>query len=108
MPLHMVRDAEGVALSVNFPVALSAGTAWFELDSGNVSPFVLVGKHLASLTNLNADARGPQLVDLHLLDGSPVQGEAKVMDLTLDGNLGTAFLRHHDIVIDLAHARGAR
>lgn len=50
MPVHIVRDAEGLALTVNLPVVTPHGMAWFEVDSGNTSSRIIVGKHLASVS----------------------------------------------------------
>jgi hypothetical protein len=105
MPLHVVRDAEGVALTVNLPIRTERGTAWFEMDSGNTSPYVLVGKHLADLFNLKDDPKAQQTVKAELADGSPIESSTKVLDLTLDGNLGTTFLSQYDVTIDLANQR---
>lgn len=105
LPLHLVRDAEGVALSVNLPVQTPDGTAWFELDSGNTSPFLLVGEHLAVLLKLKAGTQDAQQLDAKLADSTVVAGEAKVLNLTLDGNIGTSFLQSHDVVLDLERCR---
>ncbi len=100
MPIHVVRDAEGLALTVNLPVNTSAGTGWFEMDSGNTSSLVLVNKTLAPLFHLVGDAK-ENSVSLTLSDGSTFSGPARVLDLILDGNLGTSFLSKHDVTIDL-------
>ena len=105
LPIHVVRDAEGLALTINLPVRTARGTAWFEMDSGNTSPFVLVGKHLAELFDLKDDPKAQQTWKATLADGSPVAGSAKVLDLTLDGNLGTTFLSRYDVTIDLPNQR---
>ncbi len=99
VPIHIVRDAEGVALTVNLPVVTPAGTAWFEMDSGNTSSVVLVNKALAPLFSLPADGDAP--AHLTLADGTTFDGEARVLDLILDGNLGTSFLSRHDVTVDL-------
>ena len=104
LPLHVVRDAEGLALTVNFPVITSAGTAWFELDSGNTSPFTIVSKAIAPLFGLTADDKGAPWICVHLADAARFQGKARVLDLILDGNLGTSFLSSHDVTIDLERA----
>lgn len=105
MPIHLVRDAEGMALTVNLPVVTDQGTAWFELDSGNTSPWVLVGKHLAADLHLDPTLKAPQPVHLTLADGTKFSGSARLLDLILDGNLGTSFLDHYDVTLDLVHAR---
>lgn len=104
-PVHLVRDAEGLALTVNVPVPTAEGTAWFELDSGNSSSWVLVGKHLAGLFQLNPDGKAPEPVTLHLADGASYTGPARVLNLILDGNLGTSFLARYDVTLDLLHAK---
>ncbi|WP_161557150.1 aspartyl protease family protein [Acidisarcina polymorpha] len=105
MPIHMVRDAEGMALTVNLPVHTTDGIAWFELDSGNTSPWVLVGRHLASNFELDPTVKTPQRISLSLTNGSSFVGSARLMDLILDGNLGTSFLMQYDVTVDLVHAR---
>ncbi len=103
MPVHIVRGAEAFALSVDLPVQTTAGTAWFEMDSGNTSPFVIVNAPLAALFQLPADAkRAP--IKVALGDGSTFEGEARVRKLILDGNLGVSFLATHDVTIDAPHA----
>ncbi|MBV8706681.1 MAG: aspartyl protease family protein [Acidobacteriaceae bacterium] len=101
LPVHIVRDAEGLALSVNLPVTTSRGIAWFGIDSGNVSPFTLIAKPYAELFTLDGSAKGPQKTELHLADGLTFASDARVMDLILDGNLGVTFLSNYD----LAHGR---
>jgi hypothetical protein len=106
MPLHVVRDAQGLALSVDFPVLTADGTAWFEMDSGNTSSFVLVGKHLAPLFQLSPENKEPQKATVTLADGTCFEQGVRVLDLVLDGNLGTSFLSRYDVTLDLAHQTG--
>ena len=103
MPVHIVREAEGFALSVDLPVKTSAGTAWFEMDSGNTSPFVIVNDSLAALFQLPADAKRAS-IKVTLGDGSIFEGEARVRKLILDGNFGVSFLATHDVTVDVPHA----
>ncbi len=105
MPVHLVRDAEGLALTVDVPIPTAEGTAWFELDSGNNSSLVLVGKHLAGLFHLNPEGKSPEPVTLHLANGVSYTGPARVLNLILDGNLGTSFLAQNDVIFDLANAK---
>jgi hypothetical protein len=105
MPIHIVRDAEGMALTVNLPVHTTDGIAWFELDSGNTSPWVLVGRHLASNFGLDPTIKTPQHISVSLTNGSSFVGSAHLMDLILDGNLGTSFLTQYDVTVDPVHAR---
>ena len=103
MPVHIVRGAEAFALSVDLPVQTTAGTAWFEMDSGNTSPFVIINGPLAALFQLPADAKKAP-VKVTLGDGSLFEGEARVRKLILDGNLGVSFLATHDVTVDVPHA----
>ncbi len=103
MPVHIVRNAEGFALSVDLPVKTAAGVAWFEMDSGNTSPFVIVNDPLAALFQLPEDAKKAP-VKLTLGDGTVFEGEARVRKLILDGNLGVSFLATHDVTVDVPHA----
>ncbi len=103
MPVRIVRAAEGVALSVNLPVKTSAGVAWFDMDSGNTSAFIIVNNPLAALFQLPEDAmKAP--VKVTLGDGTAFEGEASVRKLILDGNLGVSFLATHDITVGIPHA----
>ena len=108
VPLHVVRDAEGMALSVDVPVRTPLGIAWFELDSGNSSPTALVGKHLAAPLKLDpasgANKKSEQAT-LTLLDGTTWTGDVCVFNLILDGNLGATFLIKHDVVVDVMAKR---
>ena len=103
MPVRLVRDAEGLALTVNLPVSTSAGTAWFEMDSGNTSNLVLVNKALAPLFRLKTEGMDTSSISLELENGTVFTGAAHVLDLILDGNLGTSFLSSHNVTVDLSH-----
>jgi hypothetical protein len=103
MPIHLVRDAEGLALTVNLPVITSAGTAWFEMDSGNTSNLVLVNKALAPLFQSETEGKDISIISFKLEDGTTFKGDARVLDLILDGNFGTSFLSSHNVAIDLPH-----
>jgi hypothetical protein len=105
MPVRIVRDAEGLALTVNLPVNSPAGTTWFEMDSGNTSSLVLVNKTLASQFKLISDDKSHSVVSLSLADGTNFTGAVRVLDLILDGNLGTSFLSGHDVTVDLLNQR---
>lgn len=104
-PIHIVRDAEGMSLTVNLPVKTADGTVWMEMDSGNTSPFTLINKPYAKLFALDDSNTKPQPMKLTMLDGSPYAGPAGVHDLILDGNLGSRFLERYDVIIDLANKR---
>lgn len=105
-PIHVIRDVAGMAVDVALPVKTPEGTAWFLMDSGNTSPFVLVGKHLAKPLGLKDDSKAVQKFSASVGDGSPISADARVLDLIVDGNLGMTFLSHYDVSIDLAKGSG--
>jgi hypothetical protein len=105
VPIRLVREAEGLALSVVVAVPTSKGTAWMELDSGNGGANV-IGKHLASIMNLDPEKKEPQSAAFQIAGGIPVDGMARVNPtLTMDGNIGTRFLIDWDLTLDLAKGR---
>jgi hypothetical protein len=105
VPIRMVREVEGIALSVVVGVPTGKGMAWMELDSGNGGANV-VGKHLASIMNLDPDKKEPQETSFQIAGGVNVDGPARVNPtLTMDGNIGTRFLINWDLTLDLARGR---
>ncbi len=103
--VRLVREAEGVALSVVVGVVTAKGTAWMEFDSGNGGAHV-IGKHIAPLFNLKTGTKDPQTVNLMLVGGVPVSGNARLNEtLIMDGNIGTRFLIDWDLTLDLARGR---
>lgn len=105
IPVHVVREAEGFALTVSLPVRTPDGTAWFEMDSGNVSPFTLVNRIIAASLGMRAVVRAEQTSVLTLGDGKIVSLKTLVDDLVIDGNLGTNFLAGHDVAVDIKARR---
>lgn len=73
----------------------------------NLTPFTIVGKHLAGYFGLDAATEKAQTIRLVTGDGSAYAGPAQVQDLIMDGNLGTRFLSRYDVVIDLEQRSGA-
>lgn len=105
VPIRLVREVEGVALTVVVGVVTSQGTAWMEIDSGNGGANV-IGKHLAPLLNLKTGTKEPQPANYMLVGGIPVTGNARVNEtLIMDGNIGTRFLINWDLTLDLARGR---
>jgi hypothetical protein len=105
IPVHVVRDVEGLALTVNLPVITPSGKAWFEMDTGNTSSLIVVGKALTSQFAWKPTEKDPSTIDINLEGGTSFSGKAEALDLILDGNLGTSFLISHDVTVDLAHQR---
>ena len=101
VPVQLSREASGFSLDVNLPVTTSEGTAWFEMDSGNTSGAVIVGVPLAKSFGLDPSVKKPQKARITLSNGLVFSGNTLVMPLILDGNLGTTFLKHYDVTLDL-------
>lgn len=105
VPIRLVREAEGIALTAVVGVTTPQGKAWMELDTGNGGATV-IGKHIAALLNLNPAIKEPQPASFNLLGGIPVEGMARVNEtLTMDGNIGSRFLLNWDLTLDLAKGR---
>ena len=105
VPIRLVREAEGVALTVVVGVVTSEGTAWMEIDSGNGGANV-IAKHLAPLMNVKTGSREPQPASFSLVGGIPVTGNVRVNEtLIMDGNIGTRFLVNWDVTLDLKNGR---
>lgn len=105
IPIRLARDAQGLALTVVIPIATPRGMAWMEVDSGNGGAFV-IGKHVAPLLGIDADKKGPQPISMRIDGRVPVEGMARVNDtLIMDGNIGTPYLVHADLTLDLANGR---
>jgi len=103
--IRLVREAEGVALTVVVGVVTSEGTAWMEIDSGNGGANV-IAKHLAPLLNVKTGTREPQPANFSLVGGIPVTGNVRVNEtLIMDGHIGTRFLISWDLTLDLEKGR---
>ena len=64
---------------------------------------MILNAPLASLFELPDDTRQAP-IKLTLGDGTVFEGKARVLNLILDGHLGSSFLMTHDITIDVPHA----
>ena len=105
VPIKLVREVEGAALTVVVAVPTTAGVAWMEIDSGNGGANV-IGKHLAQLLKLDPGKKEPQPASFMIAGGVPVEGMARVNEtLTMDGNIGTRFLIKWELTLDLAKGR---
>jgi hypothetical protein len=101
LPLRIVRDAEGVALTADIAVPTAEGTAWMELDTGNLGP-IAISKTIAPLFGLTPGRKKTASVTFALAQGITVAGPAWVGDFILDGDIGRSFLCHWDVTLDLA------
>jgi hypothetical protein len=104
LSIRMVRDVEGIALSVDGAVHTPEGLAWTELDSGNGGSLV-VANHIAPLLGLATDITTPQLGRFELANGIVVEGTIRTRDLIMDGNISAQFLNKWTLTLDLEHGR---
>jgi hypothetical protein len=104
LPIRLVRDVEGIALSVDAAVRTPDGLAWMELDTGNGGSNV-VANHIAPLIGLKADTSTPEPATLELANGIIVQGMTRTRDLIMDGNIGAQFLNNWVLTLDLRQER---
>jgi hypothetical protein len=105
VPIRIVRDAEGLALTVDVGVPTPEGMAWMELDSGGGNS-IIIGKHIASLFKLDPESKGMQQASFTLAGKIPVTAPARVMDhMIMDGNINVPFLRNWDVTLDFATGR---
>ena len=104
VPGRIVRDAEGLALTVDAAVLTPAGRAWMEVDTGNGGP-LMVDQHVAPQLGLAPNRHDLQDTGFALVGGVPIRGRARVGDLILDGDIGADVLRHWDVTFDLAGGR---
>ena len=111
VPVRLVRDAEGLAISVDMGVHTSSGTAWMELDTGNGGPTVFVSREVAPTLSLDPqkifpDIKDPQPVAFDVAKDISFKGNARVMKgLIMDGNIGMQFLKDWNLTLDLAAGR---
>ena len=105
IPIRMVRDAEGLALTVDVGVPTPDGTAWMELDSGGGSSFI-IANHIAPLLKLDSVSKAKQQVSFVLAGKIPVIAPARTMShMIMDGNINVPFLEKWDVTLDLAAGR---
>jgi hypothetical protein len=104
VPIHLLREIGGRALTAVVDVPTPQGPLRFELDSGNGGT-LLVSKIYARLFGLDPDAQGPQKGAISLAPGIVAQGLVFTPELVIDGNLGMPFLKDWAVTLDLAEGR---
>jgi Aspartyl protease len=104
LPIRVVRDVEGIALSVDGAVRTPKGLAWMELDTGNGGSLV-IANHIAPLLGLPTDLTTPRLGRFELANGIEVEATIRTRDLIMDGNIGEQFLDKWTLTLDLEHGR---
>jgi hypothetical protein len=104
LPIRMVRDVEGIALSIDGAVRTPEGLAWMELDNGNGGSLV-IANHIAPLLGLPTDMATPQQGHFELANGIAVEGTIRTRDLIMDGNISAQFLNKWILTLELEHGR---
>lgn len=104
LPVRMVRDVEGLALSIDGAVSTPSGTAWMELDTGNGGSLV-IANHIAPLLGMPTDVKEAVPVKFKLENGLLVEGNARSRSLIMDGNIGAQFLNRWQLSFDLEKGR---
>lgn len=106
VPVRLVRDGEGLSLTVNLGVPTPSGMAWMELDSGNSGPSMFIARYLAAQFQVDTMRQAPQAVQLTIGGRVPVRTVARTLPrMAIDGNLGVTFLREWDVTLDLVAGR---
>lgn len=104
--IRIVRDAQGVALTVDLGVPTEKGVVWMEMDTGNDDPAIVLSKSTAPLLGVDPANPAPQPIHVELAPGIVLQGNAHVVDnLIMDGNIGVKFLKAWNITLDLKHGK---
>jgi hypothetical protein len=106
VPIRLVRDAQGLALTVDIGVPTSKGLAWMELDCGNVGPQMFVSTWVAPEFKL--DPAGKEMQDMHgvVVPGVPLPDKARVLpNMIMDGNIGMRLLSKWNLTLDLKAGR---
>lgn len=104
IPIRLVRDAEGVALSVDAAVPTPDGTAWMELDTGSGGSTV-VANDIAPLLGMPIGLSNPTEYDFALANGIVVKTPVRTRPLIIDGDIGARFLNDWILTLDLAKSR---
>ena len=107
VPIRLVREAEGVALSVVVGVPTSKGLAWMEaLDTGNDDPVIVVSKYIAPLLGVYpASDSSDRLRSRWRLASYSRAAPELSMTLSWTAISGIPFLRAWNIALDLKHGR---
>jgi hypothetical protein len=103
-PVRLVRDAQGVALTLDAAVKTTRGPVWMELDTGNYRNIV-VADWLADEFGIDPGKKESHSIKFQLVIGIDGEGQAWTHDLIMDGNLGSQFLKNWIVTLDLPHAR---
>jgi len=103
VPVRFAREASGFSLSPLVAVETPAGQLWMELDCGSDAA-IMVARHAAAYVGANPDVE-KQHIAMTLVGGVPVEGQGRVSDFIVDGNIGAPILRKWIVTIDLTNQR---
>jgi hypothetical protein len=107
VPIRLVRDAQGLALTVDIGVPTSKGLAWMELDCGNVGPQMFVSTWVAPEFKLDPATKDMQDMHGEVVPGVPLPDKARVLpNMIMDGNIGMRLLSKWNLTLDLKAGRG--
>lgn len=103
LPIRLVREAGGYAVTVDIQVPSKVGHLGFEVDSGNGGT-LLIAKPYAAVFGFDPD-KGPRQGSFPIGHGITASGFVLPAGITLDGNLGMPFLKNYVVTVDLAKGR---
>jgi hypothetical protein len=101
IPLRIATGETGASLTALVPVSGVSRPLWFLLDSGNIRG-TLVGRHVQEQGLLHSDADGT--VRIAIGETPAVSLAPVVVEINLDGVLGTEYLVLQMITLDLRSA----
>jgi hypothetical protein len=105
LAIRFSREAGGRSITPLTAVPTAKGMLWMELDSGNGGT-MLVSKPYAALVGLDSANADMQKGGFQLQNNVRVESDRfLVKDMIIDGNIGTPFMRHWIITLDLATER---
>jgi hypothetical protein len=105
VPMHIERDAAGLARTPLIAVQTAQGQAWMYLDSGSDGSIV-VNRAIAEALGLDPQQKHGQPLHATIAGGPSFDAEkALVQDLIVDGDIGNPLMAKWIITIDLAHER---
>lgn len=104
VPVRFAREVGGQALTPLVAVDTRQGRLWMELDCGSDGS-VIVNRPIAAALGLDPASTGRQRVSMSLGGTLPLEADATVKDLILDGNIGAPVLKRWLVTLDLAHQK---
>lgn len=103
LPVRMIRETGGYAITMDIQVPSKVGHLGFEIDTGNGGT-LLIAKPYAAAFGFHPD-KGPVMGSFPVGKGIEASGLVIPAGITLDGNLGMPFLKNYIVTLDLAKGR---